>query len=673
MSSRQSTNGYEVIHGVAVHDTYRWLEDRESRDTRAWIARQQKRFDKYCSSLQSLDDIRARVRDYLAVETLDQPVRIGSLYFYRRRLRFREQGCICVGNRDASNEQILVDPRRCGRFASVRIHNVSRKGSLLAYELRDGGSDAAELYFVDVAQQRTLRDRLGRGHNKGIVFTPDEDGFYYVHEPAVAENHHAIRFHRFGSRRADPVVRRFPRSAESSLILTSDDAHLVATYVRDQREGLVAELWTSTFDCPSDWVLRARDLPSDHRPLLVGGRLYAFTLDGGASAALSEICEPGPELRTVVPPQKESVQHLVVTKDSVVTTHLHGWGMFCRLWTLSGEQRASLGIPTDGTIRILPLYGSESLFLSYESFTCPPEIYELQSGTASSELWHKQIVPRSTAGCKIRCALAESRDGTKVPLLIGEDVSSTHGKLKPTIMTAYGGFGSSLTSQYSPFLRLMLEFGCNIVLARVRGGREFGKEWHDAGRRLRRQSSIDDFVAVAEWLCVNGVTARRKLGIVGASNGGLLVGAALTQRPELFGAVLCIAPLLDMIRYETFDRASRWRREYGSVENAADFRALHAYSPYHHIETNINYPPVLLVSGDRDDRCNPAHARKMAAALQQRRAQRSPILLEYSHERGHSPVLPLSIRIDSLARRIAFLCQALRVVPQKDPKCSRCS
>jgi prolyl oligopeptidase len=202
----------------------------------------------------------------------------------------------------------------------------------------------------------------------------------------------------------------------------------------------------------------------------------------------------------------------------------------------------------------------------------------------------------------------------------------------------------------------------------IRGGGEFGKAWHDAGRARNRQTAFEDFISVAEWLCKRGVTTPEQLAIFGGSNSGLLVAAAMTQRPDLFGAVLCIAPMLDMLRYELFDQAAKWRSEYGSVEDPDDFQALYAYSPYHHVAEETNYPATMFVSGDKDDRCNPAHVRKMTALLQQRRAQKSPVIVDYSAERGHSPVLPLSVRIPALARRIAFLCRELHIaLPKGDP------
>jgi len=194
-----------------------------------------------------------------------------------------------------------------------------------------------------------------------------------------------------------------------------------------------------------------------------------------------------------------------------------------------------------------------------------------------------------------------------------------------------------------------------------RGGSEFGKAWHEAARGRHRQVAFDDFIFAAEWLCAQHLTNPDKLAIFGGSNSGLLVGVAMTQRPDLFRAVLCIAPLLDMVRYQRFDQAHKWQHEYGTIDDPQDFRVLHAYSPYHHVHDDVNYPSTLFVSGDKDNRCNPAHTRKMSGRLQERTAQKNPILVDYSLERGHSPVLPLSVRIEALTRRIAFLCRELGI------------
>ena len=255
-----------------------------------------------------------------------------------------------------------------------------------------------------------------------------------------------------------------------------------------------------------------------------------------------------------------------------------------------------------------------------------------------------------------------SKDGTLVPLtLVSFDRSADAATPRPVIMTSYGGFGVPVTPQFSVLVTMLMELGAVFAIPHIRGGGEGGKEWHYVGRARNRQLSFDDFIAAAEWLCRQGLTTPARIGIFGGSNSGLLVGAAMTQRPDLFGAVVCIAPLLDMVRYEVFDQAVKWRTEYGTVDDPDDFRALYAYSPYHRIAENVNYPATLFVSGDKDDRCNPAHVRKMAARLQGRSAQKSPVIVDYSEERGHSPVLPLSVRVPALARRVAFLCRQLGI------------
>lgn len=254
-----------------------------------------------------------------------------------------------------------------------------------------------------------------------------------------------------------------------------------------------------------------------------------------------------------------------------------------------------------------------------------------------------------------------SKDGTHVRLTLVSLARRDPAAHAPVIMTGYGGFGVALTPQFSVLVTILMELGAVFAIPHVRGGGEADDEWHDAGRARNRQLSFDDFIAAAEWLCQQRLTTPGQIGIFGGSNSGLLVAAAMTQRPDLFGAVVCIAPLLDMVRYEGFDQAVKWRREFGTVADPDDFRALHSYSPYHRIAEDVNYPATLFVTGDKDDRCNPAHVRKMAACLQERTAQKSPVIVDYSEERGHSSVLPLSIRVPALARRINFLCRQLHI------------
>jgi len=333
------------------------------------------------------------------------------------------------------------------------------------------------------------------------------------------------------------------------------------------------------------------------------------------------------------------------------------------VWLFTGVHIGSVSLPTGGTVQILPVYdeNAASIFYTFESFDTPPTIYEYCIETDTSRMWHQRGTAYRTSSASVREVSITSKDGTPVPVTLVSFARNDTATLRPVIMTSYGGFGVSATPQFSVLVAILMELGAMFAIPHIRGGGEGGKQWHDAGRARNRQLSFDDFIAAAEWLCQQGLTTPSQIGIFGGSNSGLLVAAAMTQRPDLFGAVLCIAPLLDMVRYELFDHAVKWRHEYGTVEDSKDFRALYAYSPYHHIAEDVNYPAILFVTGDKDDRCNPAHVRKMAARLQGRSAQQSPVIVDYSEERGHSPVLPLSVRVPALARRVAFLCRELHI------------
>jgi prolyl oligopeptidase len=288
-------------------------------------------------------------------------------------------------------------------------------------------------------------------------------------------------------------------------------------------------------------------------------------------------------------------------------------------------------------------------------------VHEYRVDTKKQVDWSTPTEYSLTHSLLVQHVCYSSKDGTEIPMCLVMRNELTPIRVRPVILTGYGGFGTSMTPRFSVLVTMMLDLGAIFAMPSIRGGSEFGRAWHEAARARRRQVAFDDFISAAEWLCAEGITTPHMLAIFGASNSGLLVAAVMTQRPELFCAVLCIAPLLDMIRYEHFNLARKWRCEYGSTEDAEDFHALYAYSPYHRVRENVNYPSTLFVSGDMDERCNPAHARKMTAVLQDRKSQVNPILLDYSGQRGHLPVLPLSVRIEALERRIAFLCRQLGI------------
>ena len=653
----------EMIHGVLVRDPYRWLEDRSLTETGEWIQEQRRRYDAYFAECKRLPAIRERVREYLDIDVVDQTAKVGRWYFYRRCDRGQEQASIYVRDGFTGQERLLVDPSSLGPFASAGIHRIANDGSLLAYEVRQGGGDRKAIHMVDVEHRRLLPDLLESGYARGFSFTADNRGFYYCHDEREASEDHTIRLHRFEGIGEDQVCFRVDHTHGSRLLLIADHTHLGAIHTRRLDGEGVVDFWIAEQSAPEKWscIFTNRELP--YSPVLRQGRIFALTYEQASNRSLVELDFAGKEIGTVISEQAAMIRQLVVVGDRVFVNCLNRMVPSIEYWSLSGRKLGCIDVPLNGTIQLLPAQSenADSIFYTYESLTQPPAIFEYEICSEKTHLWHRRELPVALPDCPPREAAYPSRDGVVIPITIASHRHSDLERQGPLIMTSYGGFGVPMTPQFSVLVAVMMELGAIFALPHIRGGGEFGKEWHDAARRRNRQTAFDDFIAAAEWLCSKQITTPERFAIFGGSNSGLLVGAAMTQRPDLFRAAMCIAPLLDMVRYELFDQATKWTREYGTVNNPEDFTALHAYSPYHHIAEDIDYPSVLFVSGDKDDRCNPAHVRKMAARLQERDVQRSAVIVDYSVERGHSPVLPLSVRIEAVARRIAFLCRELNM------------
>lgn len=651
----------EIIHGVLVRDPYRWLEERNLPETEQWIRNQQERFEDYFDGCPDLDVIRSRVREYLDVEIVDQVTKIAERYYYRRRSRGEEQASIFSFDPQMAIERRLVDPLRYGPFYSVSIHQISKDGRFLAFELRHGGEDARSIHFIDVDRSLILPDKIEAGYPRGLAFTPDGKGFFYCHELLADTQEHTVNLHLFNESVADLTVFRLARTRGDRLVLTADFKHLGVVVSRQVVGEYVIDFWIADLHQPDHWELVFAKKKAPFYPFLAYGRLFAISFECCPNGRLIEFDKNGRELRVIIPEQPSPIRQLVISGDRFFASYIEKLTPRISSWAISGEPLGHIDLPAGGSVRLLSNFNEEgAVFYSYESFSQPLIIFEYLPGSSRSEIWHMRQTPGTQASYKVKETQYPSKDGTRIPITLVQSKPEADYPA-PAIVTSYGGFGVSASPQFSALAAIMMELGAIFVLPHIRGGGEMGIAWHHAARGRERQVAFDDFIAAQEWLLKEGVTTVDKLAIVGGSNSGLLVAAAMTQRPDLFRAVLCVAPLLDMVRYERFDRAIHWREEYGTAEDKGDFNALYAYSPYHHIQEEENYPSVLFVTGDKDDRCNPAHVRKMAARLKERSAQANPVLVDYSEQRGHSPALPLSVRIEALARRISFLCRELGI------------
>jgi prolyl oligopeptidase len=657
----------DVFHGVRVTDPYRWLEDRTSQPTQNWIAVEQRQHSNYFEHLPGIEALRTRVSKLLNIETLNQPAMVGTNLFFCRRRKGEEQASIYLRNTDTGDERSLVDPSSLGPNASAAIHRISKDGGILAYSVKHGGERTEELRFLDVASGNAFDDHLEPGHARGLAFASDNSGFFYCHEQGASirsNDPHEICFHRFGAPSDhDDVLMSVPRNTDSRLILISDERNLGAVFDCDGNSESSPALYLA---CRSNiWCWRRitlNGMPSC-TPFLYNGRIYLVSFSREPNGEILEFDEGRSDSSVLVPARMEPIEALRLSAECLYisygafsTTSVHRWA-----W--GGKYLGVLPPHPEGSLRFLPSYSgsSDALFFAHESFSDPISILEYREATGTYIPWQEQAQDLPDRNYLIRRITYLSKDGTPIPMWLVEQEGRNANVCRPTILTAYGGFGISMTPRFSVLVAVMLDLGCVFALPNIRGGSEFGKAWHEAARRRNRQAAYDDFIAAAEWLCTNGITRSEQLAIFGGSNSGLLVAAAMTQRPELFKAVLCISPILDMLRYEAFGNASKWRDEYGSVTDAEDFHILHSYSPYHRIRDDIDYPATLFVTGDKDAECDPAHVRKMAARMQDRSAQRRPVLVDYSAERGHSPVLPLSVRVDALTRRVGFLCNELGI------------
>jgi prolyl oligopeptidase len=659
----------EILHGVSVTDPYRWLEDQESAQTRAWIEAQTKYARAYLDSIPGREQIRERIRELLDVETYDSIQKVGDRYFFRKRLPGQEQPCIFLREGPDGKDCLLIDPaeRGSGKHTAVKPLRVSPDGRLLLYEVKEGGERTGTFELLDIQSRKTLPDVLPRGYLRGFAFAPDSRSFYYVHEPITAmPQRRAVYHHVLGT--------RFDGDKQIFFAGDGDQLRLSIVAGKEQLGFLVyrfldkpyTDFYLWRFDSEAAPTLVIENAGYKFGPLLMNdGRILAVTdRDAPNSRIVRLRLRQGlePEFVDVIPATDVPIRNLAVTESRIFLSYTREIKTQIAVFDLFGKPVGELPLDKSDTVRLTGgALDEDHLLFELESFTKPIQIYRYSSRTGEAKLWAERKVPFNAQAFSHTQVWYTAKDGTRIPMFLVGRRDVLENGAHPAIMTSYGGYGVPMTPQFSVFVSFLMEQGCLFALPNIRGGSEFGVNWHNAAKRRKRQVAIDDFLAAAEWLIEVGRTKPHKLAIFGGSNSGLLVGAALTQRPELFRAVVCMVPMLDMLRYHLFDSAHVWVDEFGTADDPDDFHALAGYSPYHQVRDSVAYPAMMIVSGDADRNCNPLHARKMTARLQAANISDHPIVLDYNRFRGHSPVLPLSERLEALTDRMAFLCDQLGI------------
>ena len=659
----------EILHGVPVTDAYRWLEDQDSPRTRVWIEEQTRYARNYLHAIPGRELMRRRIREFLAVETHDSLQKAGNRYFFRKRLPNQEQPCICMREGPEGKDQLLLDPatRGTGPYTALKPLRVSPDGRLLLYEIKEGGERTGTFALFDIQSRTTLSDALPRGYLRGFAFAPDSKSFYYAHEFLDAKRpfYRAAYHHVLGAPIADDQEIFCAGEGEKLRLCLISDSNRLGFLVYKFLEKTRTDFYLQTFDSsgPPENILAGAEYIFG--PRLIPSRILAITDRDAPNLRIVELSlrkNKDPEWIDLVPETAMRITRWLVVGNRIFVSRIRHARTYVSVFDFSGRKTNELPICDDVTVRLIG--GSpenDELLMEAESFKEPISIWRYSEISGKCLLWAKRKIPFDSRNYRHMQVAYTSADGTSIPMfLVGREDVLERGTC-PMVMTSYGGYGVSVMPQFSIFVAYLMEHGCVFALPNIRGGSEFGAEWHNAAKRRNRQTAYDDFLCAAEWLIQSGRTTQDKLAIFGGSNSGLLVGAALTQRPDLFRAVVCMVPLLDMLRYHLFDNAHVWRDEFGTADEPNDFAALANYSPYHRVRLGVAYPATMFISGDADKNCNPLHARKMTARLQAANVSGNPIFLHYSKFRGHSPVLPFSERIDGLTDRVAFLCDQLQL------------
>ncbi|HLW80082.1 MAG TPA: prolyl oligopeptidase family serine peptidase [Terriglobia bacterium] len=648
------------LHGVRVPDPYRWLEDQSSAETRAWIEKENEYSKPILSSLPGREDLRRRLTEFLKVDITSTPRASTGRYFFMKRPAGQDLFSIDVRQGLAGADQVLIDPAPMSAdgSTSVSLEDVSRDGALLAYGVRQGGQDEVSIHLLDVDSRRNLTDELPVARYEGVALKADKTGLYYSRQTPEGPR---VYYHALGTFAAGDVE-LFGKGYGPEKIIGVDVSQGGRYLIIHVYHGAAAdrtEIYYQEIAQHGPLKPLVNDIAARFIGIAAGHQIFLETNWKAPNSRILAVDLDHPERerwREIIPESDAAIADFSLTGGKVIVNYTRDASSRLRIFDAVGGNGRDLELPALGSVAgISSRWEDEEAFFGFSSFYIPPTVYRYHVPSGRQEVWARTQAPIDASQFEVKQVWYESKDKVKVPMFLVYKKGLELNGSNPGLMTGYGGFNVSMTPGFSPQAVVWAEHGGVFALPNLRGGGEFGEKWHQAGMRDRKQSVFDDFVAAAEWLVANQYTQPSKLGVFGTSNGGLLVGSALTQRPDLFGAVVCRYPLLDMLRYQKFLVGSFWVPEYGSSEDAQQFKYLYAYSPYQHVEKGARYPAVLLVSGDGDTRVDPLHARKMTALLQWANSSDRPVLLDYDTKSGHSGGRPLSKQIDETTDELAFL------------------
>jgi prolyl oligopeptidase len=665
-------------HGMKVADPYRWLEDTDSADTKAWVEAENKLTFDYLDKIPYRSAIRDRLLKLWNYERFTVPEQHGGRYFYEHNNGLQNQNVLLVADSLNAEPRTLLDPNTLSSDGTVALSGraVSDDGKLMAYGTATSGSDWMEWHVRDVDTGKDLPDQIKWVKFSGTSWTKDNKGFFYSRydEPKQdsmmrdANYFHKLYYHRLGtSQTEDKLIYDRPDNKELGFAgEVTDDGHYLVISVW-QGTSSKNRLYYKDLTQPNSQVVRLLDdFDAKYDFIDNDGSVFWIQTDldapRGRLIAIDTRHPEKADWKTVVPEGTDKLESSNVVDDSFLLSYLKDARTEVRVYDLTGKFLRNADLPGIGTaIGFGGKRKDKETFYGFTSFISPNTIYRYDPQAGKSSLFRAPKVEFDPTKYETEQVFYKSKDGTRIPMFVTFKKGMKLDGENPTMLYAYGGFDVSLTPTFSVSNIVWLEMGGIYAQPSLRGGGEYGEEWHQAGMKAKKQNVFDDFIAAAQWLIYNKYTSTPKLAIHGGSNGGLLVGACLTQRPDLFGATLPEVGVMDMLRFQKFTIGWAWTSDYGSSDNADDFKTLYAYSPLHNLKPGTKYPPTLISTSDHDDRVVPGHSFKFAATMQADQAGPAPVLIRVETKAGHGAGKPISKRIDETADAFSFVANNLNI------------
>lgn len=674
-------NQSDDYFGTSVADPYRWLEDSDSQETRSWIDAQNRLTESFLSEVPARAEIKGRLTELWNYERYGTPSREGPHYVFTRNDGLQNQSVLYRTSSLGADPVVLLDPNRLSTDGTISLTGVafSDDGRHLAYATSASGSDWMEWRVKEVATGLDLADHLQWSKFSGAAWRKDGKGFFYCRYEAPTDatgalsdvnKHQRVYYHALGTPQdRDQLVYARPDQPEWLFDTTvTDDGRFLLIYQSEGTEpknrvfvkdlshpGSSVEAFLDRFD--AEYTVVGND----------GDTFYVktdYAAPRGRLVAIDRTTPAPADWRILVPEGADAsvMSSVTMVHETFAVVWMTDAHEAATLYALDGSVVGTIGLPGLGTIGSIEARRRDSeAFYAFSSFTAPTTIYRFDATTGTSSIFRQPSTPFASENYETRQVFYQSKDGTRIPMFVSYRKGLRRNGLNPTYLYGYGGFNVSLTPSYSPAMALWLEMGGIFAVANIRGGGEYGKIWHDAGRLDNKQNVFDDFIWAAQYLIRENYTSSAKLAIAGGSNGGLLVGACMTQRPDLFAAALPSVGVMDMLRFHLFTIGWAWTSDYGSAETKEGFAKLMKYSPLHNLRPGIRYPATFITTADHDDRVVPGHSFKFAAALQAVQAGPAPALIRVETKAGHGAGKPTSKAIEERADMFAFLVRILQI------------